>query len=54
MSMGQLIAEGFIQTELDFRRDRTLSQFHRRPRRRKRRAKWPLALAKGNSAGWQY
>jgi hypothetical protein len=54
MSMGQLIAEGFIQTELDFRRDRTLSQFNRRPRRRKRRAKWPLALARGNSAGWQY
>ena len=54
MSMGQLIAEGFIQTELEFRRERAKKQYNRRPRRRKRRASWPLALARGNSAGWQY
>lgn len=56
MTMGQLIAEGFIQSELEFRRERAQQQYDRRPRRRKRRARprWPLALARGNSAGWQY
>ncbi len=46
MSMGQLIAEGFIQTELEFRRARAQQQYNRRPRRRKRRVRWPLALAR--------
>ncbi len=46
MSMGQLIAEGFIQTELQFRQERTKQQYNRRPRRRKRRVRWPLALAR--------
>jgi hypothetical protein len=46
MSMGQLIAEAFIQTELDFRRDRAQRQYNRRPRRRKRRLRWPLSLAR--------
>lgn len=46
MSIAQLMAEGFIQTELEFRRERALQQYNRRPRRRKRRMRWPLALAR--------
>lgn len=44
MSMAQLIAEGFIQTELDFRRERAFQQYNRRPRRRKR-VRRPLRAA---------
>ncbi len=51
MSMAQLIAAGFIQTELDFRRERALGQYNRRPRRRKRRVRWPLVLARVTTAG---
>ena len=54
MTISQLIAEGFIESELEFRRERSQEKYLRRPRRRKRRARWPLALARGNSAGWQY
>ena len=46
MSMGQLIAAGLIQSELDFRRARAQQQYNRRPRRRRRRLRWPLALAR--------
>lgn len=49
MSMAQLIAQGSIQSVLDFRRERALGQYgqyNRRPRRRKRRVRWPLALAR--------
>ena len=37
MSMGQLIAEGFIQTELDFRKQRAMSQYNRHARRHPKR-----------------
>lgn len=46
MSVAQLMAEGFIQTELELRRERARQQYNRRPRRRKRRVRWPLALAR--------
>jgi hypothetical protein len=45
MTMGQLIAEDFIQTQLELSRERAHQQYNRRPRRRKRRVRWPLALA---------
>jgi hypothetical protein len=46
MSTASLIAAGLIRPELEFRRQRAQQQYNRRPRRRKRRVRWPLALAK--------
>jgi hypothetical protein len=46
MSMAHLIAAGLIQPELEFRRERAQQQYNRRTRRRKRRVRWPLALAR--------
>ncbi len=44
MSMSGLIGETFIQSELEFRRERAMQQYHRRPRRhRKRHLAWPFA-----------
>ena len=43
MSMGGLIGETFIQSELEARRERAMQQYHRRPRRHpKRRLGWPF------------
>jgi len=54
MPVGQLIAEGLIEADLQFRRAAPTQQYARRPRRRKRRQRWPLALARGNTSGWQF
>lgn len=44
MSMGGLIGETFLQSELEFRRERAMQQYHRRPRRHhKRHLAWPFA-----------
>jgi hypothetical protein len=50
MPVAQLIAQGLIQTHLDLARERAQEQYNRRPRRRKRRVRWPLALAKGSAS----
>lgn len=44
MMMGALIAQTFIQSELDYRRERAMQQYNRRPRRHhERHAAWPFA-----------
>lgn len=43
MSMSVLLGGTFIQAELDYRRERAMQQYHRRPRRQRRRhARRPL------------
>ena len=43
MSMGSLLGETFIQSELDARRERTMQQYARHPRRHhKRHLHWPF------------
>ena len=37
MTIGGLIGETFIQTEVDFRRERAMQQYNRRPHRHHRR-----------------
>jgi hypothetical protein len=44
MTMSGLIAETFIQSEVEFHRERAMQQYNRRPRQHHRRhLAWPFA-----------
>lgn len=44
MYMSGLIGETFIQSEIEFRRERAMQQYHRQPsRHHKRHLVWPFA-----------
>ncbi len=48
MTIGGLIGETFIQNEVEFRRERTMQQYNRRPHRhQKRHVAWPFARHPG-------
>jgi len=49
MSIGGLMGETFIQSEVDFRRERALQQYSRRPQRHhKTHLAWPFHRHGGN------
>jgi hypothetical protein len=43
MTMSGLIAETFIQSEVEFHRERAMQQYNRRPQRHHKRPAWPFA-----------
>ena len=50
MTIGGLIGESFIQNEVQFRRERTMQQYNRRPHRHhKRHVAWPFQRHEGQS-----